>query len=116
MVKEPLTLNNIYPLEVNWCYYYISRVIAWVYNNNKFIYVYIFPWIWCQYYKEIKYIYKKVNLFYLILGFLRFINYIFFFNFFNFFYMACATMVWAIKIREIWVKDKKILNKYRVVL
>ena len=42
VIKEFLTFNNIYFLEVNWYYCYISRVIAWVYNNNKFIYVYIF--------------------------------------------------------------------------
>ena len=42
VVEEPLTLNNIYPLEVNWYYYYINRVIAWVYNNNKPVYIYTF--------------------------------------------------------------------------
>ena len=52
MVKKFLTLNNIYPLEMNWCYRCISRVIAWVYNNDEPACVHTSLWIRCQYCEE----------------------------------------------------------------
>ena len=43
VVEEFPTLNNVCPLEVNWCYHCISWVITWVYDNNEPVYIYISP-------------------------------------------------------------------------
>ena len=59
-----------------------------------------------------KYIYKKINLFYFFSGASVFINHVFL----AFFYMAHATIIWVIKIREMRVKSKKIPNIYKIVL